>query len=151
MSKRLLFSPAGPKMKKVRKKQSTFEQGHQDSLELSVSLADEKAGSARPDGLRDTVATSNIALREFTSINALKSQSKPLYSFLFDATLIGPTKPSISMVISRFFIDFLPLISTNFKNRLNLTACSPIFMNFVIWSGHEGQKPLSVESPEQLR
>jgi hypothetical protein len=39
----------------------TFKQVHQDSLELSVSLADEKAGSARPDGLRDTVAASNIA------------------------------------------------------------------------------------------
>jgi hypothetical protein len=111
---------------------------------LSVSLADEKANSARPDGLRDTVAASNIALSEFTSINALKSQSKPLYSPLFDDTLIGPTKPSISMILSSVFIDLLPLIITNFKNRLNLTVCSQIFLNFVVWAGDEGQKPLNL-------
>jgi hypothetical protein len=115
----------------VRKKQSTFEQVHQGSLELSVSLADEKAGSARPDGLRESVAASN---------SALKSQSKPL----FDDNLIGPTKPSISMIPSSFLIDVLPLTNTNFEKRLNLTVYSQIFLNSVVWSGDEGQKPLSL-------
>jgi hypothetical protein len=58
MSNRLLFCQAGPKVKKVRQKQSTFEQVQQDSLEWSVSLADEKAGSARPDDLKDIIAAS---------------------------------------------------------------------------------------------
>jgi hypothetical protein len=61
-SKRLLFCQAGLKVKEVRKKRSSCEVAQQDSPELSVSQADEKADSARPGRLGAAVAVTHIAL-----------------------------------------------------------------------------------------
>jgi hypothetical protein len=52
------------------------------------------------------------------------------------------------MILSSFLIDLLPLSNTNFEKRLNLTVCSQIFLNSVVWSGDAGQKLITAGPKE---